>query len=166
MGDQYYFHLIISLFYPRLLYHNITSCTSPNITLVLLFISCLLSVKWNFVFALTNGGPAKTWPTGPSATALCSEYNLGNACVVQSVIPSVRVLVSHFLVHVDYYLTELAIPLLKLRKRFHRSILQMLCSTTQIRQWYSYCMCCGSQIQHVSYLQSESACNIQWVLLW
>ena len=33
----------------------------------------------------------------------------GNACVVQSVAPSVRALVSHCPLHVDYYLTEFAI---------------------------------------------------------
>ena len=30
----------------------------------------MLSVKYNFVFTLRNSGPAKTWPIGPSATAL------------------------------------------------------------------------------------------------
>ena len=50
--------------------------------------------------------------------------------VQQSVAPSVRRLVSHCLLHVDYLLPDLAILLLKFRKCFHRSMLQMLCSTT------------------------------------
>ena len=40
----------------------------------------------------------------------CSaQYKQGNDCVVQSVAPSVRVLVSHCQLHVDYYLTEFVI---------------------------------------------------------
>ena len=34
------------------------------------FVYYLLFVKWNFVFKLRNSGPAKTGPTGSSATAL------------------------------------------------------------------------------------------------
>ena len=62
------FHLIIS-FLSAVSYYNITSCTSPQITLVLTFVYYLLSAKQNFVFTFRNSGLAITLPTGPSATA-------------------------------------------------------------------------------------------------
>ena len=56
------FHLLIWLFY--LLYCNITSLTTPIITIALLFITYFFA-KWNFVFTLINSGPAKTRPARP-----------------------------------------------------------------------------------------------------
>ena len=48
----------------------------------------------------------------------------GNACVEQSVTPSVYYFtILHTILHEDNYLMELAILLLKLRERFHRSML-------------------------------------------
>ena len=61
-GCPIIFHLIICLFY--LLYCNITSWTSPKITLVLLLNTCFL--QNGILFLLENhSGPAKIWPTRP-----------------------------------------------------------------------------------------------------
>ena len=73
----------------------------------------------------------------------CSVQN--NTCVVLSLAQSVRVLVSHCPLHV-YYLTEFAILLFKFREYFHKSMLQVLCDTTQILQCSTYH---GSQAQRV-----------------
>ena len=40
------------------------------LTLALLFISYLIFVKWNFIFALRKSEPTKTGLAGPVATAL------------------------------------------------------------------------------------------------
>ena len=38
------------------------------------FVYYLLFVKWNFVFALRNSGPAKTGPAGPVPMPLSLKY--------------------------------------------------------------------------------------------
>ena len=66
-GQPILFYLLICFFY--LLYHNITSWTSPKITLVLLFITCflwngILFLPWEIViWPKPNKSDCLLWPT-------------------------------------------------------------------------------------------------------
>ena len=84
-GQPIIFHLIISFFICCII-NYIKLYKSKNHPST--FVYHLLSVKQNFIFTLKNSGLAKTWPTGPSATALSMMsrpwkpgYNLFYPCI-------------------------------------------------------------------------------------
>ena len=78
------FHHLIQLFY--LLYFNITSLTSPKITLALLLL--LAFCKMKFCYTLRNSGPAKTGSAGPVPTPLNDAFlEIKIFCISEFYIP-------------------------------------------------------------------------------